>query len=174
MTGSPSVSPAVDQSPARRAVSIVGPAGPARTAFIGALARELEAAGLKVAVLSWEIASPLADETKDTGRYRRAGATVAALAAPGWLLLTYRLPGLISRRPGLDQILTFLAPWAEGVLVDGAADGLPRILLGPASGLDLPDAEVWAVVEDFSEPHPLPAEAAARVAALLRTRWGAP
>lgn len=173
MTGSPSVLPVPDRSLARRAVSLVGPAGPARTAFIGALARELEAAGLKVAVLSWEIASPLADETKDTGRYRRAGATVAALAAPGWLLLTYRLPDLISR-PGLDQILTLLAPWADGVLVDGAADGLPRILLGPASGPDSPDAEVWAVVEDVSGNRPVPAEAVAKVAALLRARWEAP
>lgn len=154
-------------------MSIVGPAGPARTAFIGALARELEAAGLKVAVLSWEIASPLPDELKDTGRYRRAGASLAALAAPGWLLLTYRLPDLIPQ-PSPDQILLLLAPWADFVLVEGAAPGLPRILLGPAFGPDSPDAEVWAVVEDFSEHHPVPAKATARVAALLRARWEAP
>lgn len=172
MTGNPSVSPVADHFLAPRAVSLVGPAGPAKNAFIGALARELEASGLKVAVLAWEIAAPLPDETKDTGRYRRAGASLAALAAPGWMLLTYRFPDLISR-PGLDQILPLLAPFAEGVLVDGAAQGLPRILLGQASGLDLPDAEVWAVVEDFSEHHPMPAKEVARVAAVLRARWGA-
>lgn len=172
MTGSPSVFPVADHSLAPRAVSIVGPASPAKTAFIGALARELEAGGLKVAVLSWEIAAPLPDETKDTGRYRRAGASLAALASPGWLLLTYRFPDFISR-PGLGQILPLLAPFADGVLVDGAADGLPRIFLGPASGPDSPEAEVWAVVEDVSGHRPVPAEAVAKVAALLRARWGA-
>ncbi len=151
---------------------MVGPPGAAKNAFLSGLARELQAAGLRTALLSLETASPFADEGKDTGRYRRAGAWLTALAAPGWLVLTYRLPDPLSP-PGLDQILPLLAPWADVILVDGAALGLPRVLLGPMAGADSPDAEVWAVVADLSGHRPLPDREVARVAALLRARWGA-
>ncbi|MCL6621471.1 MAG: molybdopterin-guanine dinucleotide biosynthesis protein MobB [Syntrophobacterales bacterium] len=155
---------------ARRAVSIVGPAGPVTTAFLCGLARELGAAGLQVAVLSREISSPLPDEEKDTGRYRRAGACLAALAAPGWLLLTYPLPDIRSR-PALAQILELLAPWADGVLVEGEGEGLPRILLAPEGGPATPEA--GAVVAGFSPQMPVPAVEVARVAALIRKWWEA-
>lgn len=158
---------------ARRVINIVGPPGPAKTAFLGELARELTAAGLQVAVLSLELTSPLPDEAKDTGRYRRAGAWLAALAGPGGVMLTYRLPGPLPPS-GLDQILPLLAPWADGLLVDGAVEGLPWILLAPTSGPPGPGPEVLAVVEGFSVHTPVKPAAVARVAALLRARWGVP
>lgn len=172
MTGSPTVFPVADPSLARPAVSVVGPAGAATTAFICGLARELESHGLRVAVLARGSTPTLPDEAKDTGRYRRAGACLAALAAPGWLVLTYCLPDP-SSPPALDQILPLLAPWVDGVLVDGPAHGLPRILLGPAFEPEAPAGEVWAVVTDFTSHRPVPEEEVARVAALLRARWGA-
>jgi|GEM_PF-5991629 len=128
-----------------------------------------------MAVLSWEPVSPLPDEAKDTGRYRRAGARLSALAAPGWLLLTFRTAADTSP-PSLGEALELIAPFADGVLVDGEVRGLPRVLLAlpglPQAAAPLP--EIWAVV---GKPPPgwegpvFTFQEAAELAELLRRRW---
>lgn len=153
----------------RHAVSIVGPDGPDKTAFVAGLARALEAAGVRVAVLSLDSSFPLPDLTKDTGRYRAAGAFLAALAAPGWLLLTYRLSPPHSPPP-LDRVLELLAPWADAVLVDGEAAGLECIRFTP---LHSSGKGSWGVLLGAGE-EPAPAEQVDRIAAWLRQKWGLP
>lgn len=138
--------PIGSQAPTR-AVCVVGPPGPEKTALLSRLAGWLAGRGFRVAVLCLEAPGPLPDVGKDTGRFRRAGARLAALAAPGWLQLTYADPG-DPAFPSLTQALDLLRPLADLTLVDGDGRGLPRVVLflpgSPAPCLD--NGVVWAVV----------------------------
>ncbi len=89
------------------------------------------------------------DSGKDTGRFRRAGARITALAAPGWLQLTYADPQ-DPQFPSLSRALALLEPCADLVLLDGDNDPWPRVLFNPFPGAmpESPAAEVLAVVGD--------------------------
>lgn len=79
-----------------------------------------------MAVLKHTHHSGLADEPKDTGRYRRAGARLAALAAPGLVQLTRSFPG----EPPLDDVLAMLGREADLILVEGyKASAFPKLAL---------------------------------------------
>lgn len=121
------------------AISIVGPSGSGKTELICRLLAWFATQGLKVAVLKHSHKLNLADDGKDTGRFRRAGAQVVALAAPGLLQITHSPPG----DPPLREILAALAPQADLILVEGYKTGpLPKLALlapgNPDSRTDYP------------------------------------
>ncbi len=112
-----------------KAVAIVGPSNSGKTELICRLVDWFQARGLKVAVLKHSHHPNLGDTAKDTGRYRRAGAENVALAGPGLLQITLSLPS----DPTVEEVLSFWAPDADLILVEGYKSGsLPKIaLVGP-------------------------------------------
>jgi molybdopterin-guanine dinucleotide biosynthesis protein MobB len=121
---------------AHKAISLVGPSGSGKTELICRLLSWFASQGLKVAVLKHSHKSSLGDESKDTGRFRRAGATVVALAAPGLLQINHIVP----EDPPLAVVLEALAPGADLILVEGYKSGpLPKIAVMASSREPLPD-----------------------------------
>ncbi len=111
-----------------RAVCLVAPPGPEKLALISRLAGWLRGRGRRLAVLSLSSSLPLPDEQKDTGRFRRAGARMVALAAPGWLQLNFLNPG-DPAFPSLAQSLDLLSSFADLILVDGQTRELPQVIM---------------------------------------------
>ena len=64
-----------------RVIAIVGYANSGKTELICRLLEWFQRQGLNVAVLKHTHHQEVADTGKDTGRYRRAGASLVALAA---------------------------------------------------------------------------------------------
>jgi molybdopterin-guanine dinucleotide biosynthesis protein MobB len=89
-----------------------------------------------VAVLKHSHKSALGNEGKDTERFRRSGAAVVALAAPG-LLQTTRT---FLEDPPLAAVLEELSPHCDLILVEGYKSGpLPKIAVMASSREPLPD-----------------------------------
>ena len=76
-----------------KALAIVGPSGSGKTELICRLLEWFARRGLRVAVLKHTHHRDLGDRDKDTWRFRRAGARVVALAAPGLLQVSRQVPG---------------------------------------------------------------------------------
>ena len=117
------------------------------------------AQGLKAAVLKHSHHLHLADDGKDTGRYRQAGAGLVALAAPGLLQITRSGAG----KPALTTILAELAPAADLILVEGyKTSDLPKVGLAPREAVPtLPDypglvawVSSWPLTTDLPVFHP--------------------
>lgn len=109
-----------------KAISFVGPSQAGKTELICRLITWLTARGLKVAVLkhSHHTQGLEGDRGKDTWRFRQAGAQTVALAAPGFLQVTRRLPG----EPTLEEVLGALQAQADVILVEGYKSGpLPKV-----------------------------------------------
>jgi molybdopterin-guanine dinucleotide biosynthesis adapter protein len=118
-------------APASPVIAISGPSGSGKTHLICRLLQWFAPLGLAVAVLKHTHHSRLGDEQKDTGRYREAGARLAALAAPGLVQLTRNFPA----DPPLDAVLSMLAREADLILVEGyKASALPKLALAARSG----------------------------------------
>lgn len=89
-----------------------------------------------MAVVKHTFKQNLGDEGKDTGRYRRAGAPLVALVAPGVLQVTRAFPG----EPPLAEVLATLTPDADLVLVEGyKSSPLPKVALVPRGEANPPD-----------------------------------
>jgi molybdopterin-guanine dinucleotide biosynthesis adapter protein len=118
-----------------KALAIVGPSGSGKTELICRLLEWFARRGLRVAVLKHTHHRDLGDRDKDTWRFRRAGARVVALAAPGLLQVSRRVPG----EPPLSEILAALSREADLILVEGYKSGpLPKIAVLPASAQENP------------------------------------
>ncbi|MGA9755825.1 MAG: molybdopterin-guanine dinucleotide biosynthesis protein B [Desulfobaccales bacterium] len=146
-------------APRVKAIAIVGPSNSGKTELICGLLAWLAAQGLKAAVLKHSHHLHLADDGKDTGRYRRAGAGLVALAAPGLLQITRSGAG----EPALTTILAELAPAADLILVEGYKDSdLPKVGLAPLEAVPtLPDypglvawVSSWPLTTDLPVFHP--------------------
>jgi molybdopterin-guanine dinucleotide biosynthesis protein MobB len=108
----------------------VGPSGSGKTELICRLLEWFARRGLRVAVLKHTRHRGLGDRDKDTGRFRRAGARVVALTAPGLLQVSRQVPG----EPSLSETLAALAREADLILVEGYKSGaLPKIAVLPGS-----------------------------------------
>ena len=119
-----------------RTVAIVGPSGSGKTQLICGLLDWFAGRGVRVAVLKHTFKQNLGDEGKDTGRYRRAGARLVALAAPGVLQITRA----VAAEPSLEEVLAALAPDADLILVEGYKSGpLPKVALVPPGATSFPD-----------------------------------
>jgi molybdopterin-guanine dinucleotide biosynthesis protein B len=129
--------PTTPPAPEDKAFAIVGPSNSGKTELICALLQWFAAQKLKVAVLKHSHHQHLGDEDKDTGRYRRAGGQLVALAAPGLL----QINRVFSGEPPLPAILSELAPKVDVILVEGyKTSSLPKIgVLGPEALPVLPD-----------------------------------
>jgi len=139
-------------------MAIVGPSNSGKTGLICRLLEWFAAQGLRVAVLKHSHKLHLGEEDKDTGRYRRAGGRLVALAAPGVLQITRSGP-----EPPLATILAELAPAADLILVEGyKSSDLPKVgLAGPEAGSPLPDyprlvawVSAWPLPTDLPVFHP--------------------
>jgi molybdopterin-guanine dinucleotide biosynthesis protein MobB len=127
------------------ALSVVGFSGSGKTELICRLVDWLVRQGLKVAVLKHTHHHDLGDQSKDTWRFRQAGARVVALAAPGLLQVSHAFPA----EPPLPMILESLSPEVDLILVEGYKSGpLPKIVvLNPRIKEPLPDlTQVIALV----------------------------
>ncbi|HZE22016.1 MAG TPA: molybdopterin-guanine dinucleotide biosynthesis protein B [Desulfobaccales bacterium] len=116
----------------------MGPSNSGKTELICRLLEWFTAQGLRAAVLKHSHQQRLGDENKDTGRYRRAGGRLVALAAPGLLQITRS--GF--EEPPLLEVLAELGRDADLILVEGyKTSGLPKVgLAGPeAAAASLPD-----------------------------------
>jgi len=137
LIASPPAAPASPASPALRpkALAIVGSSNSGKTELICRLLEWFSAQGVRAAVLKHTHHQQIGDDSKDTGRYRQAGARLVALAAPGLLQIT------ISQEPPLDELLAELAPMADFILVEGyKTSDLPKIGLAPPDATSpLPD-----------------------------------
>jgi molybdopterin-guanine dinucleotide biosynthesis protein B len=136
-----------------KALAIVGPSGSGKTELICRLLEWFARRGLRVAVLKHTHHRDLGDRDKDTWRFRRAGARVVALAAPGLLQVSRQVPG----EPPLSEILAALGREADLILVEGYKSGpLPKIAVLPASAKEnpAPSPQVIAMVG----PAPVAAE----------------
>lgn len=119
-----------------KAISLVGPSGSGKTELICRLLSWFGSQGLKIAVLKHSHKSSLGDEGKDTGRFRRAGASTVALAAPGLLQITRVCP----EDPPLPAVLEALSAGVDLILVEGYKSGpLPKIVVMASSKEPLPD-----------------------------------
>jgi molybdopterin-guanine dinucleotide biosynthesis protein B len=137
-----------------KAVAIVGPSGCGKTELICRLLAWFQSRGLRVAVLKHTIKQNLGDEAKDTGRYRRAGARLVALAGPGLLQITRGYP----EEPPLAAVLAALAPEADLILVEGyKSSPLPKVVLVDAKLEPQPHyPQVIALVSPEPLASPLP------------------
>ncbi|MGA8573725.1 MAG: molybdopterin-guanine dinucleotide biosynthesis protein B [Desulfobaccales bacterium] len=107
-----------------KALAIVGPSGSGKTELICRLLEWFGRRGLRVAVLKHTHHRDPGDRDKDTWRFRRAGARVVALAAPGLLQVSRQVIG----EPPLSETLAALAREADLILVEGYKSGpLPKI-----------------------------------------------
>ncbi len=105
-------------------ISFAGPSGSGKTELLCGLLGWLKAQGLKVAVLKHSHKPNLGDDGKDTGKFRRAGAQVVALAGPGLLQVSRFFPD----EPPLAAALAALTPEVDLVLVEGyKSAALPKI-----------------------------------------------
>ena len=122
-----------------KAIAFVGRSKSGKTELICRLLPRLAARGLKVAVLKHSHHAGLdrGDRSKDTWRYRQAGARTVALAAPGLVQVTQSLAG----EPPLEEVLSTLTAAADLVLVEGYKSGpLPKVaVLGPEDPPEAPD-----------------------------------
>jgi molybdopterin-guanine dinucleotide biosynthesis protein B len=147
-------------------LALVGPSGSGKTELICRLLAWFQGRGLRVAVLKHTFKQDLGDEGKDTGRYRRAGARLVALAGPGGLQTTRAWAG----EPPLSQVLATLEPDADLVLVEGyKSSPLPKVALvprGQASPLDYP--QLIALVSPEPQASTLPVFRPGQVADLGR------
>jgi len=118
-----------------KALAIVGPSGSGKTELICRLLEWFARRGLRVAVLKHTHHRDLGDRDKDTWRFRRAGARVVALAAPGLLQVSRQVTG----EPSLFETLAALAQEADLILVEGYKSGpLPKIAVLPAVPKETP------------------------------------
>ncbi|MGA9820710.1 MAG: molybdopterin-guanine dinucleotide biosynthesis protein B [Desulfobaccales bacterium] len=102
----------------------MGPSGSGKTELICRLLEWFGRRGLRVAVLKHTHHRDPGDRDKDTWRFRRAGARVVALAAPGLLQVSRQVIG----EPPLSETLAALAREADLILVEGYKSGpLPKI-----------------------------------------------
>jgi molybdopterin-guanine dinucleotide biosynthesis protein B len=148
-----------------KAVAIVGPSGSGKTELICRLVEWLQGRGYRVAVLKHSFKPNLGDEGKDTGRYRRAGARLVALAAPGLLQLTRGF----QEEPRLGAVLATLAPEADLILVEGyKSSPLPKVALLHPQKEPTPPAypQVIALVSPQPLASPLPVFQPGQVAEL--------
>jgi FdhD protein len=128
-----------------KALAIVGPSGSGKTELICRLLEWFGRRGLRVAVLKHTLHRDPGDRDKDTGRFRRAGAPVVALAAPGLLQVSRQVIG----EPPLFETLAALAREADLILVEGYKSGpLPKIAVLPAAPKEppAPSPQVIAMV----------------------------
>jgi molybdopterin-guanine dinucleotide biosynthesis protein B len=135
---SPPATPSTTVYPAPRAkaIAIVGPSNSGKTELICRLLEWFAAQGARVAVLKHSHQLHLADETKDTGRYRQSGGRLVALAAPGLVQITRTFPA----EPTLPSILAELAPESDLILVEGyKTSDLPKLALVASAASPLPD-----------------------------------
>jgi molybdopterin-guanine dinucleotide biosynthesis adapter protein len=149
----PATPAASNPAHAPTAIAISGPSGSGKTHLICRLLQWFAPLGLAVAVLKHTHHSLPEDEHKDTGRYRQAGARLAALAAPGLVQLTRNFPA----EPPLDTVLALLARESDLILVEGyKASALPKIALA-AGSLEVPDyPNIIALVSPAAVPGVLP------------------
>jgi molybdopterin-guanine dinucleotide biosynthesis protein B len=149
---SPPAVPAPDEScnPRKKTVALVGPSSSGKTWLICDLLAWFRDRGLRVAVLKHSHKLHLGDDHKDTGRFRGAGATLVALAAPDLLQITRSCPG----EPPLEAILDRLAPDADLILVEGyKSSDLPKLgVAAPEDRQALPD---YANLLAWVSPEPL-------------------
>lgn len=142
---------------APKAVAFVGRSNTGKTELICRLIPWLSASGLRLAILKHSHHPDLdrGDQGKDTWRYRQAGAQTVALAAPGLVQVTRSFAG----EPPLEQVLSFLAPEADLVLVEGYKTGpLPKVaVLAPEDRPEAPDyPHLIALVSERPVVSPLP------------------
>ena len=159
MTSSPETngSPSTQAPAPPKAVAFVGLSNSGKTELICRLLPALAARGLKVAVLkhSHHLGLDAEEHGKDTWRYRQAGASTVALAAPGFLQVTYSFSG----EPPLELALATLGGAADLILVEGYKTGpLPKVaVLGAGAGGKAPDYPyLVALVSDQPVESPLP------------------
>jgi molybdopterin-guanine dinucleotide biosynthesis protein MobB len=141
-------------------------------AWLDSLVQRLGAQGLAVGVLLWDAGGQLADERKDTGRFRQAGAVATALVAPGFLQVTVAAASSLT----IEEALDHLGPDLDLVLVAGTRPfPFPYLLVGEpgraASCGD--DPNLLAVVSEAGETDPAPVfppEDLEGLANLLRSR----
>jgi molybdopterin-guanine dinucleotide biosynthesis protein MobB len=169
LKASPPAAPpkATSPGPREKALAIVGPSKSGKTELVCRLLEWFAAQGLRAAVLKHSFHPRLGDEDKDTGRYRRAGGRLVALAAPGVLQITRSSP----QEPPLAAILAELAPAADLILVEGyKSSDLPKIgLAAPDTDGSLPDyPNLVAWVSPLSLPTALPVFHPDQVAAIGR------
>ncbi len=140
-----------------QALSLEGPAGPAKTRLLAALVSWFAAQGRRVGVVHESPEPDWGDAGKDTFKFRQAGASPVVLAAPGLCQITYVIPA--NHDFALKQALAALAPSADLILVDGPARGLlPQVIMREAgSGPQLPDSpEIIALVSPEPQSAPVP------------------
>jgi molybdopterin-guanine dinucleotide biosynthesis protein B len=136
------------------AIAISGPSGSGKTRLICRLLEWFAAQGLKVAVLKHTHHRQAGDESKDTGQFRRAGACLSALAAPGLLQLTRSYPS----EPSLPDLLAELTREADLILVEGyKSSDLPKLALPDRRSSQVPDyPHVVALVAPVAPASELP------------------
>lgn len=158
-------------------VSVVGPSGVGKTAFLEALTRELRRRGYRVGYIKHtHHRGLLPDEPgKDSYRLARAGATVTALAGPG-LLVVRSEEGV---ETPLCRVLALLEGEVDIVLAEGYRSlPVPKIELyqvGVTPFPGPPAGELLAVVGDPPPGSPVPAyrpDQTGAVADLLQARLG--
>lgn len=140
-----------------QAVSLEGPAGPAKALLLAALVSWFASQGLRVAVVHESPEIDGGDTGKDTGKFRQAGANPVVLAAPGVCQITYVIPE--NQDFALKQALAALAPSTDLILVDVPARGLlPKvIMLEAGSSPQLPDIPgIIALVGPEPQSAPVP------------------
>ena len=138
-----------------KAISFVGPSGSGKTELICRLSAWLQDRGLRVAVLKHTHKETLGDEGKDTGRYRRTGVRLVALAAPRALQITRALP----EEAPLQEVLVLMAPETDLILVEGYKSGpLPKVVLtGPGQDSErLNYPQIIALVSPDAAPGGVP------------------
>ena len=134
-----------------KAVAFVGPSNSGKTELICRLLQWFRGQAVRVAVLKHSHKLEVADAEKDTGRYRRAGGRLVALAAPGLLQVTRTFP----QEPPLAAILAELAPEADLILVEGyKSSDLPKI--GVAAAATVPPLPDYPRLAAWVSAAPLP------------------
>jgi molybdopterin-guanine dinucleotide biosynthesis protein B len=116
------------KGPPGNVISLVGPANAGKTLIICRLLAWFKERGLRVAVLKHSHHTPPA-ASPEAAAGRQAGLDAWAVAVPGVLQINRFLPGA----PDLAELLSFLSPQVDIVLVEGYKTSyLPKILLaGP-------------------------------------------
>lgn len=159
-----------------KAISIVGPSGSGKTELICRLLDWFAQQGFRVAVLKHTHHQDLADQGKDTWRFRQAGARVVALAGPGVMQITR----IYAQEPQLAAALAELADGVDLILVEGYKSGaLPKIaVLNPETEESPPQyTGVIATVSRSPAASAGPVfqpEDVTAIGALIRTHLGLP
>ena len=161
---------------------VTGASGSGKTTLIVAMLPRLKALGLTVSTIKhahhgFDIDRP----GKDSHRHREAGAREVLVASPGRWALLHENDG---PEPGLDELLSRLAP-VDLVLVEGfRRDGIPKLEVHRPSVGQPPrwpdDPSILAVASDVPLPDcgrpVLPLADPDRIAAWLvaQVRFGSP